>query len=289
MSYLFLSIFFGLLAMIPIGISNGLSPIPTKKIGPKSTLIFRGILTSTLLLIAMFFNLKETHFVTSQILYAFTTSLVAYVGLLFYYKALSIGKIGATAPIASGYIILSIALSVIFYKIPLSAWQATFIGIIILGIMLSSLNPKDFKSSSLFDVKSGIPFALVTAICWGFSFFMAQQPNKELGPYLVGLIFEVGIFCFSLIHSLGQKEKIVRPDLKTFGIIFTVAVLSVISILGLYLGLKVGNAGIILALSGGTSLVVAVYGYFVYKEKLSNSQYFAVLLILSGIVALSIK
>jgi drug/metabolite transporter (DMT)-like permease len=289
MNYLLISIFFGLLAMVPIGISNGLSPIPTKKIGAKSTLIFRGILTSTLLLIAMLFNLKVTHFVPIQIIYAFAISLIAYIGLLFYYKALAAGKIGAAAPIASGYIIISIALSVIFYRIPLSAWQATFIGLIIFGIILSSINPKDFKNSSIFDIKTGIPFALITALCWGLSFFMAQKPNKELGPYLVGLIIEVGIFCFSLIHSLGQREKIIKPDAKTFGIILAVAVLSVISILGLYLGLKFGNAGIVLTLSGGTSLVVAVYGYFIYKEKLTNTQYFAILLILTGIVALSIK
>lgn len=284
---LLISVLYGLTSMIPMGIGSAISPIVTKKIGIGRVMLWRNMATSLLLLIALAFNWEAASFIPLQIFYALLLSLLAYIALAFYFKALLMGKVGLISPTTATNVILSLSLSAVFLGVAISKTQLLFISLIIVGTILIAFNFKDFKQSSMFRIKSGVPYALATAFCWGIFFFLAQIPLRALGVYLTSFIFELGMLVATIIHLMIIKESFRVPEFKTLRIVWLISLLNALSIVGLYTGLLRANVGIVLTLSASTPLVIAVYGKVVYKERLSKLQYLAIALVLIGIIALT--
>ena len=283
-----LGILYGLLAMIPIGLANAISKRPSQSLGASRLLFYRTILTSILLFVVLLFNLDQSNFNLAYALAAFGLSFIAFIAMLFLYKAYAVGKIGIVTPIMSSSAVISIPLSVIFLEAVLSKTQAYLITLIIIGIILLTINFRDWKKSSLLQSGTGILYAIITAIAYGLFFFLAQIPNRALGQYAAALIFELGILFFTAIQIGISRQNIKIPDRKNICFILSIAVLTVLSILGLYTGLNKASAGVVLAFSSASTLVVCLYGLLIYKEKLSLSQYVGTVIIVLSMVLLSL-
>jgi len=270
--------------MLGFGLSNGISQIPAKNIGSEGTIFFRNVFMSVFLLIILSFFISETNFSRTYILIAFFISFIAYIPLLTFYKALKLGKVGIIAPISNSSVILTILLSIIFFKESFGWMQLFSIILIISGILMISINFNDFKNSHLFNISSGVPFALISFVLWGFSFFLFKIPVTVLGPILTSFIIEFGILIFSIINIKVSKNYLKFPHINMLIYIFFVAFFGTIGILFYNLGIKILDVSIISVLSFANPLVSTLYGKFVYNEKLSMLQYIAILLILIGII-----
>lgn len=288
MSDITLSLIYGIIAMAPIGLANAISKIPSKKIGVTSLMLIRNSLTSSLLFLILFYTKDSWNYDHKQTLFALLLSGVCYLAMHFYYKALEVGKVGIVSPVSSTFAVISIILSVIFFRTQINFTIGILIAMILIGTLLITLNIHEFRSSNLFSKKSGVPYALITAACWGLFFFFAQIPNAKLGVYFAAFLFEFGMLVCTVAHLFIQKTKLIIPNKTTFLQISAIAILTVISALALYKGIKETNAAVVLALSAATPVVISLYGRFVYKEKLSALQYLAVSAIILSIAMLSL-
>lgn len=283
------SIIFGIIAMFGFGFSNAISQIPSKEIGSLKTVFFRGIFVSILLLLILIFSLNQAVFSTKYILIAFVISFIGYVPLVTFYEALKRGNIGVISPIANSSVIFTIIFSTIFFHDSLSSAQLVSIILIIVGIILTSLNFKDIKDSSLFKLSSGVPYALVTCFLWGLVFFLFKIPVMVLGPILSAFLNEFGIWILSGINLRISKISFSIPEKKILRSIFLVAIFGVIGTIFFNLGIAKENSSlsIVAAITFASPLVATLYGKFVYKERLTFQQWFAIILILIGVVSLS--
>jgi transporter family protein len=284
-----ISIIFGIIAMFGFGLSNAISQIPSKEIGSRRTVFFRGIFVSFLLLLILLFFLDKAVFPVKYILIAFVISFLGFIPLVTFYEALKRGKIGIISPIANSSVIFTILFSTLFFKESLSSLQILSIVLIIIGIILSSLNLKDIKDSNLFKVSSGVPHALVTCFLWGLVFFLFKIPVMALGPILSAFLNEFGILIFSGINLAISKISFSIPEKKILRYIFLVAIFGVIGTVFFNLGIAKENSSlsIVAAITFASPLVATLYGKFVYKEKLNFQQWFAIILILIGIISIS--
>lgn len=289
MSGITLSIFLGLLGMIPMGLANAMAKIPTQKIGSTSLLFFRNIFTIIFLTPFLLFNLDNTKFIPGQIILALALSIIVYIAMVYFYKGLSIGKVAIVSPIASSYVILSLLLSVLLLGAVISKVQILSIIIIILGIIISSLNFNEIKRFKFNKNNSGLSYALVTMTLWGIFFFFAQIPNKALGPYLTSLLFEIGMFACAIFHLHSSAQKVKTPSWSNLKSIVVISGLTVVSVIAFYLGLAIANPALILVLNSATPIVIVLYGALAYKEKLSPHQYLSVCSIILGIVLIALS
>ncbi|MCK5039609.1 MAG: DMT family transporter [Candidatus Aenigmarchaeota archaeon] len=282
-----LAILFGLISMLGYGLSNGLTKVPLLKIGNIKTVFYRGIFANILLLITTLFYLPKINFSLNYILIAFLISTIAYLSIIAFYKALKIGKIGLVSPVANSSVIFTILFSIIFFSESLSAIQAFSVLLIISGITLISINFSDLKNSHFLKTSSGIPHALITCLLWGLMYFLFKIPVMVIGPILTTFIIECGILLYSGIHLKISKTSFDIPNPVILTYIFFVAFFGVIGTLFFNLGIKIYDVSIIAALTFSSPIVVALYGRFIYKEKLTLSQWLAILLILTGIICIS--
>ena len=282
-----MGIIFGLISMLGFGLGNGISQVSIKKIGTRRVIFFRSIFMSLILFIVLLFFLSETDFSPTYILITFVISLIGYIPLVTFYKALKIGKVGIISPIASSSVIFTILFSIIFFKESLSIAQLFSILLIMLGIILISINFKDIRNSHLFKTSSGVPFALITCVLWGLVFFLFKIPVNVLGPILTSFIVEFGNLIYSGTNLKISKIGFQLPDKRILTYIILLAICITVGTLFYNFGIRVSNVSIIAALYSSNPLVATLYGKFVYKEKLKIQQYFAILLILIGIVLIS--
>jgi len=282
-----LELVFGLLAMLGYGLSNAMAKVPARKLGSRNAIFLRGIFVSLLLLIILLSFSRETSFSPTYILIGFIISVVAYLGFNTFYKALELGKVGIVSPIANSSVIFTIVLSIFFFNESLTWIQVFSIVLITIGIMLISINFKDLENSHLFEISSGIPFALVTCLLWGLVFFLYKIPIIILGPILTSFIIE-----FGMLISAGTDLKISKtysnlPNKKETIHIFFVALFGAAGTLFFSLGVNMSDVSVVAALAFANPLISTIYGKFLYKENLSIPQYVAIFLMLTGIILIS--
>ncbi len=282
-----LGIIFGLIAMLAYGLSGAIAKVPIKKLGAIRTIFFRNLFTSTMLLFIVLFFIETSTFSLTYILIAFVISFIGYIPFFTFFKAVKAGKIGVVMPIANSSVVFTVLFSILFYGESLSGIQLLSIILIIGGIMLVSVDFSDLKNSNLFNVSSGVPYALVTCFLWGLVYFLFKIPVDVLGPILSSFMIEFGSLFFSAIHLKVLKKGFGVPQVKYWIYIFFVALTGAIGTLAYNFGIQVADVSIVAALTFANPLVAAVYARLVYKEKLGSLQYSAMGLILLGIILIS--
>ena len=281
-------IIFGLIAMVSWGLSNGISQVPIRRIGSGKTIFYRNIFTSSLLLLGLLLFLGDATFSLPFIALTFGLSLLAYIPLVTFFKALQVGKVGVIAPIANSGVIFTIIFSMIFFKETLTQLQGLSIALIIIGIILISINFKDIRKSHLFALASGIPLALISSFLWGLVFFLFKIPVVILGPILTSFIIEFGILIFSSANLKISRRSFQLREKSMLPYLFAVGLFGALALLSFNLGIRTAPVSIVAPLAFANPLVATLYGGIIYKEKLTFQQYFAILVILAGIVLISL-
>jgi len=280
-------VLFGLLAMFGYGLSNALAKIPSQAIGSKKTILYRNIFVSAILLVALLVFLKESVFNLNYILITLAISLIGYIPVVSFYKALSLGKLGVISPIANSSVLFTVLFSFLFFKEKLSLIQLLAILVITAGIVFSSLNFKEFKSSRLFKISSGVPFALISCFLWGLVFTLFKIPVNVLGPVLTSFVLEFGMIFYSTFHLKLYRVSFKAPPKRIMAYLFGVALFAAMGTLCFNLGITKAQVSLVAAFTFANPLVAVLYGKLVYKEKLKKQQWLAIGLILAGIVSLA--
>ena len=280
-------IIFGLIAMLGFGLSNSLSKIPAERIGSRNTIFFRGIFMSMTLLILLPFFLSSTTFALRYMMIAFAISIIAFIPLLTFIKALGLGKIGVISPIANSSVIFTILFSILLFGETLNSVKLGSIVLIVLGIILVSIDFRDIRNSNLFSLESGIPYAIITCVLWGLLFSLFKIPVLVIGPILTSLIVEIGILLIASSIVLKNRKRINIPNKNTMTYILLFSIFSVLGSLSFNWGIMVLEVSIVAALAMSNPLVSVLYGRYIYNETISLQQYIAISFILMGIIALS--
>lgn len=284
-----LGIIFGLLALFGGGISNALVKIPSQKEGVNKTVLYRNFFITIFLGVLVLFTLDQAHFDWRYILFTIGLAIFGYIPMYFYFKATTVGKIGVVSPVSAGNTLIAIIIAIVFFHDKLSGYQYLAIAIILAGIGIISLNIREFKASQIFKIESGVPYALIAALGWGIWMPLVKVSIDHLGPYLASFIVELTIFLLALFLVARSKEKLTLKNQSSLLYLIMISIFVLIWEIGYYMGLQIADVSIIVTLSSASPIVVTLFGRIFYKEKLSLKQYFAIALIIVGIVLISIK
>ncbi|MFA6467236.1 MAG: EamA family transporter [Patescibacteria group bacterium] len=282
-----MGILFGFVAMLSFGMGNAIAKVAIQKIGSEKTIFYRNVIISILLFLVLIFFGQDSVFSVKYILIASTIAVVGYIPLLFFYKALNLGKVGIVSPVANSSTIFTVLFSIIFFHEVISFGQGLSITLIILGIILISLNPKDLKNSHILKISSGIPYALITSVLWGLVFFLWKIPVDVLGPILTVLIVEFITMLCSATHIYVRKKDFKLPDKRILKYLFFIALGGAIGGLFFNMGIQRANVSIVSPIAAAAPLVATLYGKLVFKEKISKLQYGAIALIILGVILVS--
>ncbi|MFA6963114.1 MAG: EamA family transporter [Patescibacteria group bacterium] len=281
-------ILLALLALILLGLSSAFAKKPTDKIGATKVMIFRGLFNVVILGVILIFNFPSS-FSWTDLPVAILISALGYFPLLFFLKALKVGKMGIVSPVSSSYGLITALLAVVFYHEKLNGLQLFGILAVVIGIILVSINFRDFKNSHLFDRQSGIGLALLAALLWGIYFFLIKIPTQHFGTYFTSFLVEAVILISALVSLIFAKEFDLKlPDRMTASYLFLVSITVSVGVLFFYQALNTGSVAIVSAIGSSTPLIVTLYGAIFMKERLKLQQYCGMAIILIGIIGLAV-
>ncbi len=292
----FLGIIFGLIAMAGLGTGTILSVFPAREIGSRRTVFYRNFFTSLCLFIALVLSSELSIFeVRIDALWVlitfFAISLVGYVPLRFFVKALGLAgsseekRIGIISLVGESSIVFCLFFSVLLFGDSFEIKKILPIFLIFSGIFLNLADLKNLKLE-VFLTTSGVKYAMVSCVLWGFLYSILRVPIEKLGPIFTALILEAGIMFYAYLDILlcEQEEQKAQMTKRDFKFLFLMGVVGAVASLALALGIKFYDTSIVYSISCSSPLVTILISYFVFKEKQSNQQWFSVLLFVSGII-----
>ncbi len=278
-----LGILFGLFSMLGYGLSTGVISGLAKKYSPEQVTVYRNFFVSLILLVALLFYLSSSNFDVTFIVLVFGIAVLGYFSVKYLFKALRVGKVGVVSPISNSAVVLTVLLSVIFFKEQLSLLQVVAIALVIFGVLLNSVDFKHFRESNIFDKRSGVAYALVTFVLWGFIFFFSKIHVSVLGPFLSAFLIELGILVYSYLDIRVSKMRLKRVSSKELFLFIVSAILAATGTLFYNLGVQVGVVSIVAVLSFSNPIAATFYSKVVNKETLKLKEMAALILIVLGV------
>jgi len=280
-----------IVSMVSFGILNAISKPFIKKMGSVNYVIYRNIGVVISNLIILFIARNTINIDVNTIFFAIFISAFSYLGFWAFNESINKGKIGIVVPISSTRVIITTLIATLIVKeiLPLIFYGAiifVFVGIVLISVDFNNLNKIKF-----FDVKTGVPQALIAGAIWGISFAFFGKPSGILGAYLFGVIVESTVLICASIQGFLTKSKpskfwlVIKNKPFQFGLVI---ILGVLGTLFMNLSFVHLSASITSAITSASPFITIIYAYFVFKEKLSKLQYLGSILIIVGVVLISI-
>jgi len=276
--------------MISFGISNALSKEIAEKFGVIAGIVFLNIFVVPLLALGMFVLRAPFFFDLQYLGIGILIAFAGYLGFVCFMLALKNGRVGVVIPVASAQIIVASIFGSIFLGDELDTLKIATVSTVFIGVVLASVNFRDLRNSDLFSLKSGIPYALLTALIWGIALPLMKFPSEHLGSLFYGLVIEVVVLGSALLQSLGShglwglRELYKKPGRRTMFIVVAATVFTALGTVFTNLAYQTGEISIVSAIRSSSSIVSLLVGAIIYREVLSKQQYLGALIVSAGIL-----
>lgn len=278
------------ISMISFGFADSLWKVPTNHFGAARTIFYRNLFALLVIVPYYLLSTKKSYIAQDAVLATFGIGLTAYLGLYFFARATRSGMTSVVVPVSGANTLITLLLSIITLEAELN-WIST-LGILstIVGLSLLKINWRNGKIEFIILKNSGLRFATLAAIFWGFSFAYSYYAVTFTGPALFTLILELVILAASGIHMLvSERTKPVDPQ-KWKQLWPVVAMIGILGVTGSIFNTIALDRASINTVTGIVALAPAIsviFGQYYYDERLSRQQRLAVVLIIAGVFAIS--
>lgn len=282
--------FFALLGPIGYGVANVLNKITGNAVGTDRSVFLQTCFAAMFAFVTtvIFYSFGEINITWYFI--AFLIGLAGYFPLYFFIKAITVGKAGVVVPIVDLATVVALVCTYVFFGEKVSDVGLVFASMILLGVVLLSIKIRDFKKSKIFDLNSGVLYAIVAATLWGASYFLWSLPTSAIGPFVTSIVLEIGTCSAALITILFiKREKFIGTIPKNIWLTgVVVGFCGFIGTFGVNLSISKVGAPITFAILGARPAVSALVSYFYFKESLNLKQIFSMLLIMVGVAGVAL-
>lgn len=281
-----MSLVFAFLAFFGWGVGDIFGTIATRKIGAYSTTIWFVVFQFLIFIVLAPFFLADLKGLTLSLLVInLALGLVSVVASTTFYEAMGAGSAPLAGTIVSSFAALTVILSIIFFHERLTPGQTIAILTIFLGIIISTLDLKNFKQHRLLNSRLTF-YALVSMVSWGIYWAFLKIPVAQIGWYWP-IVFSQITYPILLIVMKVRKIKLVRPTRSIFPFLFLNSLILGIGSFSYNLGIQRGLVAVVAPISGAYSVLFAILACFVFRDPLTRRERGGIFITLLGIVLLS--
>ncbi|HEY4036708.1 MAG TPA: DMT family transporter [Ktedonobacteraceae bacterium] len=276
----------GLLSMISYGLANVFSQPLARKLGTVQMLFLRGIAVTLILAVGALIDYRDfNHY--KAILLTFGLGIAGYLPVLAFTHGIKISRIGIMAPIAGASPLITVLLSFFFLHTPIHFLQWLAIVVIIAANVVMSVDLKDWRSSTLTQLSSGIPFAIIAALGWGCFYFFLVYSTRSLGPWLSAFLVEAGVTFAAGIHLLFPAKRIPFKEAVSKSVLAN-SILVCFGTVAYTIGVLYYNVSIVAVLSDSTAIVSVLLAVYLFHEHLTSKEKVAAIVIVASTVVITL-
>lgn len=286
-----MAIIFALNSMLFWGLSLFLAAVSSRKIGNVLTTFWMQLLGLTF---GSFYFFVGKSTINLQMLMPYVPVLIAIallqvIGSLAYYKGMEKGQVSLVSPLGASYGLVAAIMSIIFLKDILKLNQIAAILLIICGIIIISMNVKDFLRNKSVQILSGTKEGIIAMLGWGISLFLLIFPSKELGWFLPTIVFRLLIIGFLLVYIRFSKISIFPKSQKLpLRLLIFAGLFDIVAFFSYSLGVSQGYGSIVAPVSSASTLVTIFLGVVFLREKIDLRKFIGISAIVSGLVLISV-
>jgi drug/metabolite transporter (DMT)-like permease len=217
-------------------------------------------------------------------------------GYLMLYKALHHGPLAVASPLVSAQGGVTLVLAVVLLRELPQTWQAVFLGVTFVGVLLACANLREVgKLAPRAVLSPGVAYALISMLCFGLFVFGLGEASSTTNWLLVVVwcrIFSCLILTVFL-RSPGKEDGAAPGETaKRHGLWFCGAVIVGMLDIGgvLLLGFVTatgGSIGIVGMVSSAYGLIPLVCGILLFRERPAANQIAGVALLIAGLVGIA--
>lgn len=285
----YLPITAGLVAALCWGSSDYLATKASREIGQTRTTAYIMLFSTLTLIPALLYTGISAGISASAFFFAFLSSVAAFLGIFFAYRAFRYGNLSITAPVVSAYPAVMIVGAVLILGDVVSKVEIASIAAIILGIVLLSTKFSALKQKSEF-LAAGVGSAVVSTIFIGLQGVVAGAYAAIIGYALLSIMWRSASSGLGFLTGCLTKQELGMPLEKQISLpIVAAGVTDAIGVIAFMYALFVRGSTlpIVAALSGFAGGVTVIWALVLLKERPERNQWIGILLAISGVVALS--
>lgn len=281
------AILFALLSYIGWGVGDIFGVIASKKIGGYSATFWSFAARAIVLTAYLPFIMNDIrHLTIANTLFTILLSFLFIIGSILFFKACNGANVSLVGAIGAAYAVPAIIISVIFLHETIMLPQAAAVGIILIGLVLSSVELQVLRQKKVF-LEKGVLLVLVTVILWGIYFSFIKIPVKEIGWFLPNYFIYL-LAPFILLIMKVKKVKLQYPTQKKtiLGLIFY-TLLATMGNFAYNIGITNGFVSVVAPIAGAYPTIFVILSFLIFKDKITPQQLVGIIISLIGIVMLS--
>ncbi|EKD93583.1 MAG: hypothetical protein ACD_28C00112G0001 [uncultured bacterium] len=204
-------------------------------------------------------------------------------GIFFFYKAIQHKGVALTLPIIYSWSVPTIVLSLIFLNQHPSPLEWMGVGFILMGIFCVGL---DTTSKRWMD--QGALAALISMLIWGVFYFFIGSPSEAYGEWWIAGSLKIGTALLSFPFLVYEQNSRSSKKEKIFYAVGLIGMLDALGLVALTKAFQESSTAIVTGITSTTPVFVALFGIFIFKERVNRQQALGILSTVAGLILLVI-
>ncbi|MGQ0670046.1 MAG: EamA family transporter [Actinomycetota bacterium] len=276
---------FGFGAAVSWGVADLLTAVVGRRMGSFVALVAAQITAALVLAVIFLFVQPAVTATASDLLIVSLSGGVAAFGYVFVFRALELGPVALVSPIVSSFGAIAVVLALVILKEALPGLALAGAAATLCGVVLATLDPRRLRPERQ---AGGVPYALVTAGCFGLAAFLLGR-----GAQGAGWLVTVGFSRLATITVLAVLAIVARNRFRGMDsrALPAAALIGLVDLLGVALysrGAELGMVSIVAAVSATFTLIPVIGGVVAFRERPAASQWLGVAMVVGGLVMLGL-
>ena len=273
------------------GTSDFLAAKSSRRIGYLLTYFWTQLVAFLIALIYFWIKLPTLNInnIPQYLIFLLPAGFLFLVGTLAFYKGLTEGQVSLVSPIGASWAMITVVLSVVFFKEVLQTNQIIAIILIISGIILVSVNLKELLKIKRLTLLGGIKEGLIAMLAWGISLFLMVPVSKALSWFLPVFALKLFGLLFLVIYTMFSKKSLkIDLQIPLLILLFLIGFLDIIAFFAYSFGVEREYASIVAPVAASFPLVTIILARIFLKEKIVFNQALGIAGVIAGLILISI-
>jgi len=273
------------------GTSDFLAAKSSRRIGYLLTYFWTQLVAFLIALIYFWIKLPTLNInnIPQYLIFLLPAGFLFLVGTLAFYKGLTEGQVSLVSPIGASWAMITVVLSVVFFKEVLQTNQIVAIILIISGIILVSVNLKELLKIKRLTLLGGIKEGLIAMLAWGISLFLMVPVSKALSWFLPVFALKLFGLLFLVIYTMFSKKSLkIDLQIPLLILLFLIGFLDIIAFFAYSFGVEREYASIVAPVAASFPLVTIILARIFLKEKIVFNQALGIAGVIAGLILISI-
>ena len=273
------------------GTSDFLAAKSSRRIGYLLTYFWTQLVAFLIALIYFWIKLPTLNInnIPQYLIFLLPAGFLFLVGTLAFYKGLTEGQVSLVSPIGASWAMITVVLSVVFFKEVLQTNQIIAIILIITGIILVSVNLKELLKIKRLTLLGGIKEGLIAMLAWGISLFLMVPVSKALSWFLPVFALKLFGLLFLVIYTMFSKKSLkIDLQIPLLILLFLIGFLDIIAFFAYSFGVEREYASIVAPVAASFPLVTIILARIFLKEKIVFNQALGIAGVIAGLILISI-